>query len=175
MNQGRRKLLGVNFWSIGRLALWSLWAPILWVVVIASGDGSDVFDSRHWYFRGRLQYTVWSLLSLFAAAAFLNLSLWLVRRRFPKLAVVLWVPSVGIPGLLLYVGGLFALTCESDDVFSCVGARGVFQFTLFMSSVMALFTSPGWVILGLRQLHTKVIKRPTSGAPLPERQEQSRD
>ena len=175
MNQGRRKLPGVNFWSIGRLALWSLWAPILWVVVIASGDGFDVFDSRHWYFRGRLQYTVWSLLSLFAAAAFLNLSLWLVRRRFPKLAVVLWVPSVGIPGLLLFVGGLFALTCESDEVFSCVGARGVFQFTLFMSSVMALFTSPGWVILGFRQLHTKVIKRPTSGAPLPERQERSRD
>lgn len=70
MNQGRRKLLGVNFWSIGRLALWSLWAPILWVVVIASGDGFDVFDSRHWYFRGRLQYTVWSLLSLVRGRCF---------------------------------------------------------------------------------------------------------
>ena len=58
-----------RYWLIALLAVWSLWAPILWLTVMALGDGSNLIDPpSEWYFRGRLLYPVLSLLTAAAYA-----------------------------------------------------------------------------------------------------------
>ena len=48
-----------------QIAVWSLWAPILWLTVMALGDRSNLIDPPiECYFRGQLLYPV---LSLFTA------------------------------------------------------------------------------------------------------------
>ncbi len=154
---------GAGNLPIGKLAVGSLWAPALWFAVIALGEGSSL-----WYFREQLLYQVVSLLT---AAAFLNLSLWLVRRKFPGFALTLWIPSVGISGLLLLFVGLLVVNCESGDIFSCSGPGGMTPFTLFVSGVMASFTLPGWAALGLSHLITLARRgrSRTTDAPEPSR------
>ena len=152
----RRKLYdlvnGAGKLPIGKLAVGSLWASALWFAVIALGDGFNLVDpTSGWYSREQMLYQVVSLL---AAAAFINLSLWLARRKFPGFTLVLWVGSVGISGFLLYVGGLFVVNCEGGDIFSCPGPGDMTLFTLFVSGVIASFTLPGWAALGLSHLIT---------------------
>ena len=143
---------GAGNLPIGKLAVGSLWAPALWFAVIALGDGSNLLDPpSERYFRWEVLYPVVSLLT---AAAFVNLSLWLVRRRFPGVALTLWIGSVGITGFLLFAVGLFMVSFEGGDIFSGPSSRDVTRFTLFMSGVMASFTLPGWAALGLSHLIT---------------------
>ena len=150
---------GAGNLPIGKLAVGSLWAPALWFAVMALGG---------WYFWEQLLYQVVSLLT---AAAFLNLSLWLVHRKFPGFALTLWIPAVGIPGLLLLVVGSFVVNCESGDIFSCSGPSDMTPFTLFVSCVMASFTLPGWAALGLSHLITLARRgrSRTTDAPEPSR------
>ena len=154
---------GAGNLPIGKLAVGSLWAPVLWFAVMALGDGSSL-----WYFREQLLYQVVSLLT---AAAFVNLSLWLVRRRFPGVALTLWIGSVGITGFLLFAVGLFMVSFEGGDIFSGPSSRDVTRFTLFMSGVMASFTLPGWAALGLSHLITLARRgrSRTTDAPEPSR------
>ena len=160
---------GAGKLPIGRLAVGSLWAPVLWFAVIALEDGR-IDPAIGWHYREQLMYQVVSLLT---AAAFLNLSLWLVHRKFPGVALTLWIPSVGISGLLLLVVGL-AFVCEgsSGDILSfCSDPDDMTPFTLFVSGVMASFTLPGWVALGLSHLITlaRRDRSRTTDAPEPSR------
>ena len=139
---------------MGWLALGSLWAPILWLAVLAVADGSNLADppsERH--FRWEVLYPA---LSLLTAAAFVNFSLWLVRRRLPAFAVVLWVSSVGISGLLLFGGGLLMVDCTPGDIFGCPSPRDITESMLLVSGVMASFTLPGWLALGVSHLKAVV-------------------
>ena len=130
----------------------SLWAPVLWLIMMALEDGSNLIDlPSERYFLGQPLY---QLLSLLTGAAFVNLSLWLVRRA-PGLAITLWIFSVGISGLLLFGVGLLIASCESGDIFSCSGFEDMTPFTLFVSGLMAAFTVPGWIALGISRLRVQ--------------------
>lgn len=135
------------------LGVGSLWAPVLWLIMMALEDGSNLIDlPSERYFLGQ---TLYQLLLLLTGAAFVNLSLWLVRRRFPGLAITLWILSVGISGLLLFGVGLLIASCESGDIFSCSGFEDMTPFTLFVSGLMAAFTVPGWIALGISRLRVQ--------------------
>ena len=153
MNKKLREVSGnAGHWSTLWLLLGSLWAPALWLTVVALGDGSNLVDPpSERYFR---QEVVYPVLSLLTAAAFVNLSLWLVRRRFPRFTVTLWISSVGILGLLLFGGGLLMVGCEGADIFSCPGSQDITRFTLVVSGLMASVTLPGWMTLGVSYLNT---------------------
>ena len=140
--------------SIGWLALSSLWAPILWLAVMALGDGSNLLDPPSgWYLCGKVLYPVVSLLT---AAAFVNLSLWLVRRKFPGFVLALWIGSVGISGFLLLAGALLMVSIEGDDIFSGPSSRDITWFTLFVSGLMASFTLPRWIAVNNKSDLTQV-------------------
>lgn len=153
MNTELRDVNGsARYWSIVWLALGSLWAPALWLVVMALGDGANLLDPpSEWYFRWEVLYPVVSLLT---AATFVNFSLWLVRRKFPGFALVLWIGSVGIPGFLLFAVGLLMVSFEGDDIISGPSSPDSTRFTWFVSGVMASFTLPGWMALGVSHLKT---------------------
>ena len=138
---------------IVRLGAGSLWAAVLWLIMMALEDGLNLIDlPSAGYFLGQPLY---QLLLLLTGAAFVNLSLWLVRRRFPGLAITLWIFSVGISDLLLFGVGLLIASCESGDIFSCSGFEDMTPFTLFVSGLMAAFTLPGWAALAISRLKSR--------------------
>ncbi len=136
--------------SLVRILVGSCWAPVLWLAVLALGDGSNLVDPpSEAYFRQLIWFPA---LSLFIAAAFVNISLWLAWRTFPGLARTLWILSVGISGLILFVIGLWSVSCEPNDYFSCSGYPEITRLAWFVCGVMAFFTLPGWIALGFSRL-----------------------